>query len=92
MRTAFNYDAASRLDELATELEGSTPPEIRTLNFEYNPAGQIMRRSDTGGNFAFSGHTDQTSIYDHNALNQIIDITETGAVTRTLTPVWTAGI
>jgi YD repeat-containing protein len=49
------------------------------------------RRTDTGGSFAFAGHTDQTSIYDHNALNQIIDITETGAVTRTLTPVWTAG-
>ncbi|WP_421859916.1 hypothetical protein [Oceanicaulis sp.] len=51
----------------------------------------ITERTDTGGSFAFSGHTDQTSIYDHNALNQIIDITETGAVARTLTPEWTAG-
>jgi RHS repeat-associated protein len=87
----MNYDAASRLEELATELEGSTPPEIRSLNFEYNPAGQITERTDTGGSFAFAGHTDQTSIYDHNALNQIIDITESGAVTRTLTPQWTDG-
>lgn len=81
------YDAASRLDELA----GSTPSEIRTLNFLCNPAGQITERTDTGGSFAYSGYTDQTSIYDHNALNQIVDISETGAVARTLTPVWTAG-
>ncbi|HCR67405.1 MAG TPA: hypothetical protein DIW38_13005 [Oceanicaulis sp.] len=73
------------LKNLATELEGSTPSDIRTLGFDYNPAGQITERTDTGGSFAFAGHTDQTSIYDHNALNQIIDITETGAVTRTLT-------
>lgn len=79
------------LKNLATELEGSTPSDIRTLGFDYNPAGQITERTDTGGSFAFAGHTDQTSIYDHNALNPIIDITETGAVARTLTPVWTAG-
>jgi YD repeat-containing protein len=53
--------------------------------------GQITERTDTGGSFAFAGHTDQTSIYDHNALNPIIDITESGAVTRTLTPQWTDG-
>jgi YD repeat-containing protein len=58
VRTGMNYDAASRLEELATELEGSTPSQIRTLNFEYNPAGQITERTDTGGSFAFSGHTD----------------------------------
>jgi YD repeat-containing protein len=91
VRTGMNYDAASRLEELATELTGSTPSQIRTLNFEYNPAGQITRRSDTGGSFAFAGHTDQTSIYDHNALNQIIDITETGVQTQTITPTWTDG-
>ena len=84
-------DAASCLEELATELEGSTPSDIRTLGFDYNPAGQITERTDTGGNFAFSGHTDQTSIYDHDALNPIIDITETGVQTQTITPTWTDG-
>lgn len=59
----------------AAEFMGSISSEIRTLNFLYNPAGQITDRTDTGGNFAFSGHTDQTSIYDQNALNPIIDIT-----------------
>ena len=91
MRTGFNYAAASCLDELATELTGSTPSEIRTLGFDCKPAGQITERTDTGGNYAFAGHTNQTTAYDHNALNLIIEITETGAVTRTLTPQWTAG-
>ena len=91
MRTGFASDAASRLEELVTELTGSAPSEIRTLGFEYNPAGQIMERSDAGGFYRFDGHADQTTVYDHNALNQIISITETGAVTRTLTPVWATG-
>lgn len=36
------------IQELATELTGSTPSEIRTLGFDYNPAGQITEADRYG--------------------------------------------
>jgi hypothetical protein len=50
--TDYSYDAASRLEELVHDLNGTS--HDRTLDFSYNPAGQIMTRTDSNTTYAWT--------------------------------------
>ena len=52
MDTDYSYDAASRLEELVHDLNGTS--HDRTLDFSYNPAGQIMTRTDSNTTYAWT--------------------------------------
>ncbi|MEM8773161.1 MAG: hypothetical protein AAGD92_16070 [Pseudomonadota bacterium] len=52
--TDYAYDGASRLTDLDHNLPGSGDDE--SIDFSYNPAGQITSRAAANDNYAFVAH------------------------------------
>ena len=77
--TTFNYDAASRLQELDEDLPGTANDQ--TVTFDYNPAGQITTRDATNDTWAWVLAANETVDYAVNGLNQITSITGSTAPT-----------
>jgi RHS repeat-associated protein len=71
--TDYAYDAASRLEELVHDLNGTS--HDRTLEFSYNPAGQITSRTDSNTTYAWTDFVNFTENSTHNGLNQILSVT-----------------
>jgi RHS repeat-associated protein len=83
--TDFNYDAASRLDQLVHDLTGGTTYDLN-LTFDHNPAGQITSRTSSNDYFVWDNHVNMDVLNGHNGLNQITSVTNYG-VTQT-PPSW----
>jgi len=67
-----DYDAISRLSVLRHELAGTTADQI--LEFGYNPASQIVSRSESNDAYASSTPNAQTRSYSVNGLNQYTSV------------------
>jgi YD repeat-containing protein len=74
--TSYGYDAASRLTSLGHDLAG-TAGDL-SLAFGYNPAGEMVGRTDSNDAYAFTGLTPGSIAYAANGLNQV---TSAGAAT-----------
>jgi RHS repeat-associated protein len=66
---SWTYDAVGRLATMADNLSGTTYD--RSITFSYNPAGQIVGRTDTNDAFALTGLANQNVTDTHNGLNQV---------------------
>jgi RHS repeat-associated protein len=69
--TSDNYDAISRLSTLTSNLAGTAADQ--TLTFGYNPASQIITRTESNGVYA-SVTPDATRTYNVNGLNQYTSV------------------
>jgi RHS repeat-associated protein len=76
--TSYEYDAVSRLDGLTQELPGTS--NDLTLEFGFNPAGQIVSNVRSNDAFSFTGHANVNRSDVHNGLNQV---TATGTTSVT---------
>jgi RHS repeat-associated protein len=65
--TSDEYDAISRLSTLTNNLAGTAADQ--TLTFGYNPASQIVTRTESNDAYA-NATPDATRIYNANGLNQ----------------------
>jgi hypothetical protein len=52
--TSYGYDAIGRLTSLGNDLAGTSYDQ--SFTFSYNPAGQIVSRSGSNDNYAWTGH------------------------------------
>ena len=73
MTTDYDYDAASRLDELVQNLAGTS--DDRTLTFSHNPAGQIVSRTDSNTGYAWTDFVNFDEATSYNGLNQLLSVT-----------------
>lgn len=71
--TDYDYDAASRLDELVQNLAGTS--DDRTLTFSHNPAGQITSRTDSNTGYAWTDFVNFDETTSYNGLNQLLSVT-----------------
>ncbi len=71
--TDYDYDAASRLDELVQNLAGTS--DDRTLSFSHNPAGQITSRTDSNTGYAWTDFVNFDEATSYNGLNQLLSVT-----------------
>lgn len=76
--TSYSYDAISRLSEIVQNPAGTS--HDLTLQFGYNPAGQIASAVRSNDNYAWTNHYAVTRSYTANGRNQY---TAAGAVTPT---------
>ena len=73
MTTDYDYDAASRLDELVQNLAGTS--DDRTLSFSHNPAGQITSRTDSNTGYAWTDFVNFDETTSYSGLNQMLSVT-----------------
>ncbi|KAK0332766.1 hypothetical protein LTR94_023609 [Friedmanniomyces endolithicus] len=73
--TTWGYDGASRLTSLTHDLAGTAHDQ--TLNFTYNPAGQIASRTMSNTAYAYSPAVGSTS-YTNNGKNQVTNVGGSG--------------
>jgi YD repeat-containing protein len=66
---SWTYDAVGRVATMGDDLSGTTYD--RAVTFSYNPAGQIVGRTDTNDAFALTGLANQVVSDTHNGLNQV---------------------
>jgi RHS repeat-associated protein len=66
--TAYTYDNAGRLTQLANNL-GGTSSDL-TLDFSHNPAGQIAGNTRSNDIYAWTGHYAVTRAYATDGLNR----------------------
>jgi RHS repeat-associated protein len=66
--TSYSYDAVGRLATLGHDLAGTSYDQ--SFTFTYNPAGQIVSRSGSNDNYAWTGHYNVNRGYTSNGLNQ----------------------
>nr|WP_314121761.1 RHS repeat-associated core domain-containing protein [uncultured Brevundimonas sp.] len=69
--TTWGYDGANRLTILNHDLAGTA--QDQTLNFTYNPAGQIASRTMSNTAYAYSPAAGSTS-YANNGKNQVTNV------------------
>lgn len=67
--TTYGYDNASRLQTLTNDL--ALTANDQTLTFTYNPASQIVSRTGSNDNYAWTGHGSGTTASTINGLSQI---------------------
>ena len=68
--TSYAYDPASRLSQLAHTGTGIA----NTKGFAYNPAGGIVRATQTNAGFDWANHVNINSLATFNALNQVTGV------------------
>lgn len=73
--TYWTYDGASRLTALTQDLAG-TANDV-TLNFAYNPAGQIVTRTLSNSAYAYAPGAGNTA-YVNNGRNQVTSVNGAG--------------
>ena len=73
--TSWGYDGAGRLTSLSHDLAGTA--NDLTLNFSYNPAGQIVTRSMSNPAYAYTPGAGSTS-YVNNGKNQVTAVGSAG--------------
>jgi RHS repeat-associated protein len=66
--TAYGYDGVSRVTSLGHDLAG-TAYDV-TTTFAYNPASQVVSRTQTNDAYRFTGHVNVNRAYAVNGLNQ----------------------
>tara|TARA_R110002124_G_scaffold243235_1_gene408339 strand:+ start:48601 stop:52800 length:4200 start_codon:yes stop_codon:yes gene_type:complete len=66
--TSFAYDSASRLASLTHDVAGTTYDA--TASFTYNPAGQVVGRTQSNTAYDFTGLVNVDRAYTVNGLNQ----------------------
>jgi RHS repeat-associated protein len=69
--TAYQYDAVSRLSQLALDLGGSATTNDLVLTFAYNPASQIASTTRSNDLYAWSGHGNGSTTSTIDGLNQL---------------------
>ncbi|MFC5373209.1 RHS repeat domain-containing protein [Brevundimonas faecalis] len=69
--TYWIYDAAGRLGQLTHDLPGTA--QDQTLNFTYNPAGQILNRKMSNTAYAYTPGAGTTA-YANNGKNQVTNV------------------
>ncbi len=69
--TTWGYDGANRLSNLTHDLANTS--QDLTLNFTYNPAGQIASRTVSNTAYAYSPSSGSTS-YGNNGKNQVTTV------------------
>jgi hypothetical protein len=67
--TSYSYDGASRLSQLVQNPAGTA--HDLTLDFRYNPAGQITRNTRSNDLYSWTGHGSGTTSSVPNGLNQL---------------------
>ena len=67
--TSYDFDAAGRLSELAVDMYGSA--DDLDIDFEYNPASQIVERGPIPNTFVWDEHTNFTHDMVYDGLNQL---------------------
>ena len=77
--TNYSYDAMSRLEELTQNLSGTA--DDLTLDFAYNPAGQITSTTRSNTDYSWINHVNIDTLFGHNGLNQITSVTGQSAPT-----------
>lgn len=68
---SFGYDPVSRLSSL-TDLSGTS--YAQSLAFSYNPADQIIQRTNSSDSYSWSGYVAGSTSYTDNGLNQLFAI------------------
>ncbi|MFK0298744.1 RHS repeat domain-containing protein [Brevundimonas sp. NPDC090276] len=66
--TAYGYDGVSRVTSLGHDLAG-TAHDV-TTSFAYNPASQVVSRTQTNDVYRFTDHVNVSRAYAVNGLNQ----------------------
>ncbi|MFK0300631.1 RHS repeat-associated core domain-containing protein [Brevundimonas sp. NPDC090276] len=66
--TAYGYDGVSRVTSLGHDLAG-TAHDV-TTSFAYNPASQVVSRTQTNDVYRFTDHVNVNRAYAVNGLNQ----------------------
>jgi RHS repeat-associated protein len=74
--TSYGYDPVSRLSQLIQNPAGSTYDQV--LQFGYNPASQIVKRTDYTDLYAWTGHGSGTLTTPANGLNQLTGFNGSG--------------
>jgi RHS repeat-associated protein len=67
---AYQYDAVGRLQNLTHHLAGNGNVNDEALTFDYNPAGQIVRRTSSNNAYASNTALAVDRTYGVNGLNQ----------------------
>lgn len=70
--TGYNYDPSSRLTGLTQQFASGSLNLTETLG--YNPASQIVTQIRNNSAYAYTGHTDGSSSYGVNGLNQYLTV------------------
>jgi YD repeat-containing protein len=71
--TAWAWNGASRLTQIAHTQGAAAVATISMPN--YNPAGQIKKRTLSPDTFAFTGHSEGSTAFTPNGLNQLTQMT-----------------
>jgi RHS repeat-associated protein len=74
--TSYGYDGSNRLSNLTLNLSGTT--NDLTLGFTYNPASQLVTRTRSNTNYAYTSYSNGTESYTPNGLNQYTSVGGTG--------------
>jgi RHS repeat-associated protein len=74
--TSYGYDPVSRLSQLIQNPAGSTYDQV--LQFGYNPASQIVTRTDYTDLYAWTGHGSGTLTTPADGLNQLTGFNASG--------------
>jgi YD repeat-containing protein len=78
--TSILFDEISRLKSIGHNLDGTATGNDLGIGFSYNPASQVVARSQTNGTYDYPIPA-VNQVYTSNGRNQITQLTGTGGAT-----------